>query len=106
MSFHQVLLHYWALQGLPSSNSLWPHGAHFLHSPPVAEDDHSCLPHLCRALEKQSQWELHAGKAELQAAPVCEQAAAAAAGEALPSASRHLCSAQSHGMTRCVGGFE
>lgn len=57
MSFHQVLLHYWDLEGLPASNSLWPHGENFLHSPSVSEDEQSCLPHLCRVLEKRSQQE-------------------------------------------------
>ena len=48
--------------------------------------------------------ELCAGKAEQQAAPVCEQAAAAEG--ALPSTSKHLLSAQRHGITYCVSGFE
>lgn len=101
MSFHQVLLHYWDLQGLLSSNSLWPHGAHFLHSPSVAEDEQSCLPHLCRETEPAG--ELHAGKAELR---LCVSRLQLLLLGKLCSASRHLRPAQSRGITHCVSGFE
>lgn len=56
------------------------------------------------AWETQPAGELCAGKAEQQAVPVCEQAAAAEG--ALPSTSKHLLSAQRHGITYCVSGFE